>query len=107
MNSVLWLLYIAILWYKTTTSVQKVYSYLLFNKHTHISVNSKFSVHESQSKIEKSNSVKYLGLLIDDKYLILQLVKSSCSMLHQVRVTLRNKLDNVISLVLRVVALVI
>ena len=66
--------------------------YLLFSKHSHISVNSKFSVHMNHSKIEKSNSVKYLGLLIDDKlnwfapaqYLSLQLAKY-CSMLHQVR----------------------
>ena len=41
--------------------------YLLFSKHPHISVNSKFSVHMNHSKIEKSNSVKYPGLLIDDK----------------------------------------
>ena len=66
--------------------------YLLFSKHHHISVNSKFSVHMNHSKIEKSNSVKYLGLLIDDKlnwsahaqYLFLQLAKC-CSMLNQVR----------------------
>ena len=66
--------------------------YLLFNKHPHILVNSKFSVHMNHSKIEKSNSVKYLGLLIDDKlncsahaqYLSLQLAKC-CSMLYQVR----------------------
>ena len=66
--------------------------YLLFSKHPHISVNSKFSVHMNHSKIEKSNSVKYLGLLIDDKlnwsahaqYLSLQLAKC-CSMLYQVR----------------------
>ena len=46
----------------------------------------------NHSKIEKSNSVKYLGLLIDDKlkwsahaqYLSLQLAKC-CSMLYQVR----------------------
>ena len=66
--------------------------YLLFSKHPHISVNSKFSVHMNHSKIEKSNSVKHLGLLIDDKlnwsahaqYLSLQLAKC-CSMLYQVR----------------------
>ena len=46
----------------------------------------------NRSKIEKSNSVKYLGLLIDDKlnwsahaqYPSLQLAKC-CSMLYQVR----------------------
>ena len=46
----------------------------------------------NHSKIEKSNSVKYLGLLIDDKlnwsahaqYPPLQLAKC-CSMLYQVR----------------------
>ena len=46
----------------------------------------------NHSKIEKSNSVKYLGLLIDNKlnwfayakYLTLQLAKC-CSMLYQVR----------------------
>ena len=46
----------------------------------------------NHSKIEKSNSVKYLGLLIDDKlnwsayaqYLSVQLAKC-CSMLYQVR----------------------
>ena len=45
----------------------------------------------NHSKIEKSNSIKYLGLLIDDKlnwsaraqYLSLQLAKC-CSMLYQV-----------------------
>ena len=66
--------------------------YLLFSKHPHISVNSKFSVRMNRSKIEKSNSVKHLGLLIDDKlnwsghaqYLSLQLGKC-CSMLYQVR----------------------
>ena len=41
--------------------------YLLFSKHLHISVNSKFSVHMNHSKIEKSNLVKCLGLLNDDK----------------------------------------
>ena len=41
--------------------------YLLFSKHLHILVNSKFSVYMNHSKIEKSNSVKYLGLIIDDK----------------------------------------
>ena len=39
--------------------------YLLFSKHPHISVNSKFSIHMNYSKIEKSNSVKYLGLSND------------------------------------------
>ena len=66
--------------------------YLLFSKHPHILVNSKFSVHMNHSKIKKSNSVKYLRLLIDDKlnwsahaqYLSLQLAKC-CSMLYQVR----------------------
>ena len=66
--------------------------WLLFSKHPHFSVNSKFSVHMNISKIEKSNSCKYLGLLIDDKlnwsahaqYLFLQLAKC-CSMLYQVR----------------------
>ena len=66
--------------------------YLLFSKHPHISVNFKFSVHINRSKFEKSNSVKYLGLLIDDKlnwsthaqYLSLQLAKCY-SMLYQVR----------------------
>ena len=61
--------------------------YLLFSKHPHISFNSKFSVHMNHSKIEKSNSVKYLRLLVDDKlnwsanaqYLSLQLAKY-CSM---------------------------
>ena len=63
--------------------------YLIFSKHPHILVNSEFSVHMNHSKIEKSNSVKYLGLLIDDKlnwsahaqYLSLQLAKC-CSMLY-------------------------
>ena len=63
--------------------------YLLFSKQPHISGNSKFSVHMNHSKIEKSNSVKYLGLVIDDKlswsahaqYLSLQLAKC-CSMLY-------------------------
>ena len=41
--------------------------YLIFSKHPHISVNFRFSVHMNDSKIEKSKSVKYLGLLIDDK----------------------------------------
>ena len=66
--------------------------YLSFSKHPHISVNSKFSVRMNLSKIEKSNSVKYLGFLIDNKlnwsahaqYLSLQLAKC-CSMLYQVR----------------------
>ena len=66
--------------------------YLLFSKHLHISVNFKFSVHMNHSKIEKSNSVKCLGLLNDDKlnwsaqaqYLSLQLAKC-CSMLYQAR----------------------
>ena len=66
--------------------------YLLFSKHSHISVNSKLSLHMNHSKIEKSNLVKYLGLLIDNKlnwsahaqYIFLQLTKC-CNMLYQVR----------------------
>ena len=66
--------------------------YLLFSKHPHTSVNSKFSVYMNHSKIKKSNSFKYLGLMIDDKlhwsahaqYLSLQLAKCCC-MLYQVR----------------------
>ena len=66
--------------------------YLLFSKHPHILVNSKFSVLMNYRKIEKSNSVKYLGLLIGNKlnwsahaqYVSLQLAKS-CSTFYQVQ----------------------
>ena len=76
---------------KSSLSYSKI-CYLLFSKHPHISVNSKFSVHLNHSKMEKSNSVKYLGSLIDDKlnwsahaqYLFVQLAKCR-SMLYQVR----------------------
>ena len=51
---------------KLSLNYSKTY-YLLFSKHLHISVNSKFSVHMNHCKIEKRNSDKYLGLLIDDK----------------------------------------
>ena len=53
---------------------------------------SKFSIHMDLDKLKKSNSNKYLGLLIDEKlnwpfyaqYLSLQLAKF-CSMLYQAR----------------------
>jgi len=42
-------------------------TYLLFNKHPHLPVNSKFTLSINNTEIIKSDSVKYLGLLIDDK----------------------------------------
>ena len=87
--------------------------YLLFSKHPHTSVNSKFSVPMNHSKVERSNSVKYQGLLIDDKlhwslraqYLSLQLAKC-CSMLYQVQGYVTEQTLIMFYHILRVVALV-
>jgi len=42
-------------------------TYLLFNKHPHLPVNSKFTLSINNIEITKSDSVKYIGLLIHDK----------------------------------------
>ena len=66
--------------------------YLLFSKPLHVPISSKFNLFINQRKISKSNSVKYLGVWINDKLnwsahihaLSLQLAKH-CSMLYHIR----------------------
>ena len=67
--------------------------YLLFNKQPHVPISSKkFDLFINQKKISKSDSVKYLGVWIDDRLnwsthiqaLPLQLAEH-CSMLYQRR----------------------
>ena len=41
--------------------------YLLINKHLHLSVKSEFTISMNETIISRSESVRYLGLLIDDK----------------------------------------
>ena len=42
-------------------------TFLLINKHPYLSVKSEFTISINESTISKSESVRYLGLLIDDK----------------------------------------
>ena len=67
-------------------------TYLLFNKQPHVPISSKFNLFVNQKKISKSDSVKYLGVWIDDRLnwlahihaLSLQLARH-CSMLYHIR----------------------
>ena len=76
---------------KLTLNLSKI-TYLLFNKQPHLPISSKFNLFINQKKINKSDSVKYLGVWIDDKLnwsahihaLLLQLAKH-CSMLYHIR----------------------
>ena len=73
---------------KLTLNLSKT-TYLLFNKQPHVPISPKLFI--NQKKISKSDSVKYLGVWIDDKLnwsahihaLLLQLAKH-CSMLYHI-----------------------
>ena len=67
-------------------------TYLLFNKQPHGRISLKFSLRINQKEISRSDSVKYLGVLCDDKLnwsahiqkLSLQLARC-CNMLYHIR----------------------
>ena len=76
---------------KLTLNLSKT-TYLLFNKQPHVPISSKFNLFINQKKISKSDSVKYLGVWIDDRLnwsahihaFSLQLARQ-CSMLYHIR----------------------
>ena len=77
-------------WLKTKLSLN--YSYLLINEHPHLSVKSELTISMNETTISRSESVRYLGLLVDDKLnwsahtheISLQLARC-CKMLYLIR----------------------